>query len=76
MSVSTIIEIFQDILDVKKGTVSLSTISSDIDEWDSVATVNIIVALEDEFGIKFKLKDIQTVKTVQDFVELVQSYKK
>ena len=71
-----IIEIFQDILDVKKGTVSLKTTSSDIDQWDSVATVNIIVALEDEFGIKFKLKDIQTVKTVQDFVELVQSYKK
>ena len=76
MSVSTIIEIFQDILDVKKGTVSLKTTSSDIDQWDSVATVNIIVALEEEFGIKFKLEDIQTVKTVQDFVELVQAHKK
>ena len=76
MSVSTIIEIFQDILDVKKGTISLKTTSSDIDQWDSVATVNIIVALEEEFGIKFKLEDIQTVKTVQDFVELVQAHKK
>ena len=76
MSVSTIIEIFQDILDVKKGTVSLKTASSDIDQWDSVATVNIIVALEEEFEIKFKLEDIQTVETVQDFVELVQAYKK
>ena len=76
MSVSTIIEIFQDILDVKKGTVSLMTTSSDIDEWDSVATVNITIALEEEFGIKFKLEDIQSVKTVQDFVELVQAYKK
>ena len=76
MSVSTIIEIFQDILDVKKGTVSLKTTSSDIDQWDSVATVNIIVALEEEFGIKFKLEEIQTVKTVQDFVNLVQAYKK
>ena len=76
MSVSTIIEIFEDILDVKKGTVNLSSNSSDIDEWDSVATVNIIVALEDEFGIKFKLEDIQTVKSVQDFVDLVQEHKK
>ena len=76
MSVSTIIEIFQDILDVKKGTVSLKTASSDIDQWDSVATVNIIVALEEEFEIKFKLEDIQTVETVQDFVELVQAHKK
>ena len=76
MSVSTIIEIFQDILDVKEGTVSLSTTSSDIDEWDSVATVNIIVALEDEFGIKFKLEDIQTLNTVKDFVDLVQAHKR
>ena len=76
MSVSTIIEIFQDILDVKKGTVSLKTISADFDQWDSVATVNIIIALEEEFGIKFKLEDIQTVETVQDFVELVQAHKK
>ena len=76
MCVSTIIEIFQDILDVKKGTVSLKTTSSDFDQWDSVATVNIIVALEEEFGIKFKLEDIQTVETVQDFVDLVQTHKK
>ena len=76
MSVSTIIEIFEDILDVKKGAVNLNSTSSDIDEWDSVATVNIIVALEDEFGIKFKLEDIQTVKSVQDFVYLVQEHKK
>ena len=76
MSASSIIEIFQDILDVKEGTVSLSTTSSDIDEWDSVATVNIIVALEEEFRIKFKLEDIQTLETVQDFVDLVQAHKK
>ena len=76
MSASSIIEIFQDILDVKEGTVSLSTTSSDIDECDSVATVNIIVALEDEFGIKFKLEDIQTLNTVKDFVDLVQAHKR
>tara|TARA_Y100000389_G_scaffold178739_1_gene192169 strand:- start:1963 stop:2193 length:231 start_codon:yes stop_codon:yes gene_type:complete len=76
MSVSKIIEIFQDILDVKKGKINLNSTSADIDEWDSVATVNIIVALEDEFGIKFKLEDIQEVKSVQDFVDLLQEHKK
>ena len=76
MSVSTIIKIFEDILDVKKGTIKLETTSSDIDEWDSVATVNIIVTLEEEFKLKFKLEDIQEVKTVQDFVDIVQAHKK
>ena len=76
MSVSKIIEIFQDILDQEKGIINLKTTPTDIDEWDSVANINIIVSLEDEFGIKFKLKDVQEAKTVQDFVELVEAYKK
>lgn len=76
MSVSTIIKIFEDILDVKKGTIKLETTSSDIDKWDSIATVNIIIALEEEFKLKFKLEDIQAVKTVQDFVDIVQAHKK
>jgi len=76
MNVSKIIEIFEDILDVQKGTVNINTTPSDFDEWDSVATVNIIVALEDEFKIKFKLKDIERAKKVQDFVDLVQANKK
>lgn len=75
MSVSIVIEIFQDILDTNKGTINLESTSSDIDEWDSVATVNIIVALEKEFSVKFKLEDIQSLKTVKDFVELVEAYK-
>ena len=76
MSVSKIIEIFQDILDLENGIVNLNTTPKDIEEWDSVATINIIVALEEEFGIKFKLKDVQEVNTVKDFVELIEAYKK
>ena len=55
MSASKIIEIFEDILDIEKGKVNLNSTPEDIEEWDSVATINIIVAIEDEFKIKFKL---------------------
>ena len=58
MSISSIIEIFEDILDLEKGIINLQSTPLEIDQWDSVATVNIIVALEEEFRIKFKLEDI------------------
>ena len=74
MKIEKIFEIFEDILDVKKGIINHETTHSDIDEWDSLATVNIIVALEDEFNIKFKLKDLQKLRTVQDFINLVERY--
>ena len=58
MSASKIIEIFEDILDIENGKINLNSTPEDIEEWDSVATINIIVAIEEEFGIKFKLKDV------------------
>ena len=76
MSASKIIEIFEDILDKENGIINLNSTPKDIEEWDSVATINIIVAIEDEFGIKFKLKDVQEAKSVKDFVELVEANKK
>jgi acyl carrier protein len=76
MSASKIIEIFEDILDIEKGKVNLNSTPEDIEEWDSVATINIIVAIEDEFKIKFKLKDVQEATSVKDFLELVEVKKK
>lgn len=75
MCESKIIEIFQDILDIKKEKINLKSTSAEIDRWDSIATINLIIAIEEEFGIKFKLEDIQTVKTIEDFVKLVKVYK-
>ena len=69
MKLDKIFEIFGDILDLNKDNFNLDTKPSDFDEWDSVATVNIIIALEDEFGVKFKLEDIQQLKKIKDFVE-------
>lgn len=70
-----ILNIFEDILDINKGVISKRSTPSDISEWDSIATVNIIIALENEFKIKFKLKDLQELKDVQDFINLVENYK-
>lgn len=74
MNTSSIIEIFNDILDLEPGQLTPESTPEDIDEWDSMANVNIIVALEEEFKIKFKLEDIQDVKTVNDFIALVDRY--
>ncbi len=76
MKLDKIYEIFSDILDLNRDSFNLDTKPSDFAEWDSVATVNIIVALEDEFGVKFKLEDIQQLKKIKDFVELLERYQK
>lgn len=76
MKTEKIFEIFQDILDIDRNILSLETKPSDIDEWDSMATVNIIVVIEEEFNVKFKLEEIQTLQKIKDFVELLERYKR
>jgi len=76
VKIEKIFEIFQDILDIDRNILNLETKPSDIDEWDSMATVNIIVAIEEEFNVKFKLEEIQTLQKIKDFVELLERYKR
>ena len=76
MNKALIIEIFHDILDLDEGCVTQDSTPEDIDNWDSMSNVNIIVALEEEFRIKFKLEDIQDARTVNDFINLVNKYTK
>ena len=76
MSTSKIIKIFEDILNIEDGKINLNSTPQDIKEWDSVATINIIIAIEEEFGIKFKLKDLQDIKSVKNFLELIEANKK
>jgi len=70
----SIIEIFSDILDLEKDDINLESSPEDIDKWDSITNVVIIVALEEELGTKFKLEDLEDIKTLNDFVELAYKY--
>ena len=67
--------IFRDILGNED--IHLSELSSpeNVEGWDSIANVNVIIAVESEFGIKLGIDDIQRVKMVGDIVSIVQSHK-
>ena len=76
MKKESIIEIFSDILDLEKDIINLESSPEDIYEWDSLANVNIIIALEEELRTKFKLEDLEDIKTLNDFIELANKYSK
>ncbi len=66
-------EIFREIFDDESLVLKRETTADDIEEWDSLAQVNIIVACEGEFNIKFDLNDIKNLKNVGGMVDLVDS---
>ncbi|MBS1028334.1 acyl carrier protein [Gluconobacter albidus] len=66
-----ITKIFQDVFDDPDLLLKDETTARDIPGWDSVAMINIIVAIEEHFNIRLKTREIEGLKSVGDLYEAV-----
>ncbi len=57
-------EVFQDVFDDDTIVLTPETTAADIDGWDSVAHVNLIVAIEARLGVKFKTSEVEGLHNV------------
>jgi acyl carrier protein len=67
-----ITQIFRQIFDDDSIVLNSETTAADIAEWDSFNHINIIVAVEVHFGVKFRTAETEELKNVGHLVELVQ----
>jgi acyl carrier protein len=67
--------IMSDVFDVDfdDANVTADTTANDIEEWDSLSHIRLIVAIERRFKIKFKNSEIESLKRVGDLVALIQA---
>ena len=65
-------EVFQDVFDDDEITVNENTTSNDIEDWDSLEHINLIVAVEKEFGIKFNMNEVTSMKNVGEMVTIIE----
>lgn len=66
-------EIFIDVLDLDEVELTDETSADDIDEWDSLSHIQLIVAIEKEFGLKFTSKEIMSWKNVGEMIDCILS---
>lgn len=45
----------------------------DIDEWDSIGNFNLILSIEQKYGVKFKMEDLQNINSVKDIKKLLKN---
>lgn len=64
--------IFQDVFDDESIKLSESTNANDIEDWDSLMQVRLIVAIEKNFSIKFNFSDLQDLKNVGEMIEVIK----
>ncbi|ETT12302.1 phosphopantetheine attachment domain protein [Fusobacterium sp. CM21] len=64
-------EIFRDIFDDEELIIREDMSANDIEDWDSLAQINLIIAIEKEFKVKFNLEEVSSLKNIGEMLELL-----
>ena len=67
-------DIFREVFADDSITVNDATSAEDIDAWDSLAHINLMFSLEDEFSVKFRDEEFASVKNVGEINRLLQEH--
>ncbi len=64
-------EVFRDVFDDETITVNESTTADDIEDWDSLEHINLIAAVEQQFGMKFNMGQVVSMKNVGEMADII-----
>ena len=70
---ASIRDIMRDVFDDDDLEISLQTTAEEVEDWDSLSHIRLIVAVERKFGFKFKNSEIEALKNVGELVNLVET---
>ena len=64
-------KVFQDVLDDDSIELHDDTVADDVEGWDSFEHINLIVGVEEEFGFKFPMGKVVTMKNVGEMADII-----
>ncbi len=64
-------EIARDIFDDDELELDDETIAADVDGWDSLTHLSLMNEIENEFEIKFEMKEVQGLNNVGELVDVI-----
>jgi acyl carrier protein len=65
--------VFQEVFDRPELEITETMTAEDIEEWDSLSHIILIVATEKAFGVTFTTKDVKSLKNIGDFITLIEN---
>jgi acyl carrier protein len=68
---SRVQEVFRDELELDDLVLTDETTADDVEEWDSLSHVQLVVALEKAFNIKFTSREILSWDNVGDLIDCI-----
>ena len=69
-------DIFRDVFDDDSLSVTPATTAADIEDWDSLSHITLVSAVEDEFRMKFSMKEVVGMQNVGEMATIVAARRK
>lgn len=64
--------IFEAVFDEDDMEISPTLTANEVEGWDSLSHIRLIIAIEKEFGIKFRTTEVNSFRDVGELVELLK----
>ncbi len=68
-------QVFREVFENPGLSITDKTTAADIPEWDSLAHINLIIALESSFGFQFTSEEVTSMANVGDLFKLLEKEK-
>jgi acyl carrier protein len=69
---SRLTPIFRDVFNDDALVVTEGMTAAEVPTWDSLSNINMIIAVEKVFAVKFSIKDVRNLKNVGELLELIK----
>lgn len=63
--------LLEDVFELDPGKLKEETVLEDLENWDSMTKLSLIVLMDDRFGKKVAGKEIEGLKTVRDILDIM-----
>ena len=66
--------IFRDVFDEDSFDISENISKNDFEEWDSVAHIKLVLAIEEEFQVRLTTDEVASIQSVGEFMSAIQKH--
>ena len=72
MSTDRLQQVFRDVFDDEGLVLRREMTAAEVEAWDSLSHINLLVAIEKEFKFRFDLAEVKGLKNVGEMIDLVE----
>ena len=68
-----LVKLLSDVFEIKEIELTLDLVKDDIDSWDSLKQMDLVVSIENNYNISLEMEEIVKMSSVKSIVEIIES---